>query len=574
VAALMLAENSCLTGDEISNMLKLSAEFVPTNCETQEPPSSEQQWRRYRRCKDLSIKGVVDPYKAVELAKSSAIPGIDVYAKDALNDLGAEPYTGGFVNWESPDIWVRNQPDGLSNFTHQSPVFSRITGATNTKYVYVRLRNRSCVDFQTADGNVSLFWAKASTGLSWPIPWDGSVNLPLTNLPLGGLIASQPVTNVLGGRDLILQFAWQIPDPLEYNAVTLEDDWHYCLLARWSATEDPIAPFQPNVLRDMLEKSNNVVLKNVTIVELNERPGKKVNTGTVAIANYESKVNNFDLVFSEMEGRQYSDLFAEALVSVKLDPVLLAKWEQNSILGTGIRYDKPTNSILLLSPNARIQNIELQPNETSHLTIEVNFLTQRATQDSLFGIRLCQLDLENQKCVSGETFEIRKTTIRRFKAYAGPDKYVLFNQNFTIQAQNMGEGYQYVFKNPALDTAYKGQEVSLSTQQSMELELQVTNLNDGYTDTDTCSIYVIQGQVFPPFPNPVIDQITVNYALSNVSEASLLVLNQSGSVLQAESLEVSNNTKSFSVASLDPGNYTIILICNGLPAGFTHFIKN
>jgi hypothetical protein len=66
----------------------------------------------------------------------------------------------------------------------------------------------------------------------------------------------------------------------------------------------------------------------------------------------------------------------------------------------------------------------------------------------------------------------------------------------------------------------------------------------------------------------------VNYALSNVSEASLLVLNQSGSVLQAESLEVSNNTKSFSVASLDPGNYTIILICNGLPAGFTHFIKN
>ena len=60
-------------------------------------------------------------------------------------------------------------------------------GARLGDHVRVRPRAQPGVLGQRASGTVRLYWAKASTGLSWPAPWDGSVTTPAL---MGGSIGS------------------------------------------------------------------------------------------------------------------------------------------------------------------------------------------------------------------------------------------------------------------------------------------------------------------------------------------------------------------------------------------------
>lgn len=92
---------------------------------------------------------------------SSASAGVDLYMKDQPWDMAYEP-SEVQLPYLSDDIWIRNQPDGFSNDEHQNPVHDGV----NPSYVYVRVRNNGCQDAQ--EGNLTLYWAKASTALSWP----------------------------------------------------------------------------------------------------------------------------------------------------------------------------------------------------------------------------------------------------------------------------------------------------------------------------------------------------------------------------------------------------------------------
>jgi hypothetical protein len=78
--------------------------------------------------------------------------------------------------------------------------------------MHVRVRNRGYQSEGSKSGTLKLYWAKTSTSLSWPAPWDGSVTSPAL---MGGLIGSQAVT-VVGGTPQILQFDWTPPDPSDY----------------------------------------------------------------------------------------------------------------------------------------------------------------------------------------------------------------------------------------------------------------------------------------------------------------------------------------------------------------------
>jgi len=126
------------------------------------------------------------------LVPPAGIPGPDLWSKDVSDDMGQEPDTSTHPMYISDDIWVRQSNDGLANQDHQNPIHGQ------PSWVYVRVRNRSCG--ATQSGTVKLYWAKASSGLSWQAPWDGSVVAPAL---MGSPIGSAPVT-VAGGDHEIL----------------------------------------------------------------------------------------------------------------------------------------------------------------------------------------------------------------------------------------------------------------------------------------------------------------------------------------------------------------------------------
>ena len=105
---------------------------------------------------------------------------MDLYIRDDLADTGVEPNLSTAPKWLSPDIWVRTDPlPGWSPApypiatppswmvpapVHQDPDYrSPLSGKPN--YVYVRIRNRGTAS--TGTERLQLYWASASTGLSW-----------------------------------------------------------------------------------------------------------------------------------------------------------------------------------------------------------------------------------------------------------------------------------------------------------------------------------------------------------------------------------------------------------------------
>jgi hypothetical protein len=193
------------------------------------------------------------------------IPDISVlWSADTPADIAAEPDAASTVFYESDDIWVRNSNDGLTNTEHQNPIF----GSTN--YVNVRVRNNSCG--MPASANLKLYWAKASTALEWPDPWDGSILSPAL---MGGAINTQPTGSVGGGSSVILTFPWNPPNPADY-ATFGADKAHFCLLSRIETS--PAAPFgmtfpETANLGDNVRNNNKIVWKNVEVVSSGGRIG-------------------------------------------------------------------------------------------------------------------------------------------------------------------------------------------------------------------------------------------------------------------------------------------------------------
>lgn len=89
----------------------------------------------------------------------NALNDYDLYVKNSEEDIGLEPdINSEHYLWESPDIWVRNQNDGLTNQEHQNPVYK----TTSPNYIYVKITNRSCSDYDGLDADLELTWSKTN----------------------------------------------------------------------------------------------------------------------------------------------------------------------------------------------------------------------------------------------------------------------------------------------------------------------------------------------------------------------------------------------------------------------------
>jgi hypothetical protein len=189
----------------------------------------------------------------------------DVWMKDNEDDTGDVPTDHPWF-W-SPDLWVRNQPDG--GLDHQNP----IPGVENT--LYIRLRNRGCAMAEW--GQVRLFAGPSRLG--WPC---------LGSEPNVGTI---PFVSLASGEERILSIAW-IPEGGPYLS----------LRSVIEAVGDPVQ-WQPGCSPHQPRFDNNISWRNVHIIDnradLLQR-GKAVKQVEVILNNIYDWPNEVDLVVERM----------------------------------------------------------------------------------------------------------------------------------------------------------------------------------------------------------------------------------------------------------------------------------
>jgi hypothetical protein len=143
----------------------------------------------------------------------------ELVCRDHGRDDGALPSNkNGEAWWDSPDIWVRNEPDAIAS--HQNPM----VGQTN--YLYVRVTNRGSA--AAGPFTVRAYDAAGAASIRWPDDWAPE-------------LGSAQVQGLGPGASTVVAIPWR---------PTMEG--HFCFLARIDSSDDPIAhdgwvPFENNI---------------------------------------------------------------------------------------------------------------------------------------------------------------------------------------------------------------------------------------------------------------------------------------------------------------------------------------
>ena len=369
---------------------------------------------------------------------------IDVMVRDCTGDDGTEPSPAPPCNdlWKSPDIWVRNSADGFTNQVNQT---LQQTSFDNTAYVYVRIWNVGSLPVTPGDATVDLYWANASTGLSWPDPWNGStLNCSGDIVPMGGMIANDvkitrisekyTQSNVTPTVDtdpyIIVEAEWTIPDPDHYTDC-FSNQWeaeHFCVLA----IIDDGNTTNPSPFYQGLRNYNNMALKNVTIVgdgmEMLVIDDPHIECTLVANHTLEP-MDNVNLTL-EVEGA--NNIFEVADVYLELEGIAQEYWERTGMRGENFRIHQD-GRVQLTGDGANLQGIQLQPGVITNfcLTFVPNIVTQETFEFDI-------IQRNGTEVVGGETYVIEGIQDRDKR------RLNLDQQNLAIRPN-----YSYVFPNPA-----------------------------------------------------------------------------------------------------------------------------
>lgn len=183
-----------------------------------------------------------------EFAFNRIPAGPDIYIRDNMADTGYEPNSTTDIGWDSPDIWVRNHPDGHTY--HQNPY---LTPDHTTASVYVKVHNRSPRAYPSAGGEyLHCYWTRASTSADWKGEGENS----------GGIVGSAPIPALAPGDSAVIRLDWPLPATLSGNMTASGSPWHLSLQAEITSTPNP----RPTKLRDALS-SRRVARKTLSVID-------------------------------------------------------------------------------------------------------------------------------------------------------------------------------------------------------------------------------------------------------------------------------------------------------------------
>lgn len=555
IAGLMLSTNECLDRRQVKEIIELTADKVGGyNYATTGAAQGQSNELGYGR---------VNAFKAVTAAQEMYSSNLDLYLKDDLTDFGQSPSPTIYTD-KGPDIWVRNNPDGMNSGARFRQDEQLNYSSNATFYVYVRVRNKSCSDATT--GDIALYFSQAGTAFSWPNNWVG------TNQPgdLGGLIGSQPIGIIEAGKAKIFEFEWKMSD--FSNVIgSGNQSINTCFLARIeNVTNNPITPF--TTLYDGVKNENNMTMKNVII-----RDASYFSMGIetpIWIGGYEV-AGTYDILFSRPENYFEQALDEVAEIRLTLDQNSYTKW-----LNAGEQMqdfelvDAQDHVFQVVGPNPILSGFYFEEHERSQITVDIHFLIDSTTIKKDFLYHMAQKINGTENVTGAVHFIVSKNDRNMFNADAGPDEVIEESQSIILRANDIGEHAHYRwYKGDSLIDTNRITLIHPDSTGTYELEVEASS--DGFKDYDNININVIHHYISAITPNPASNDITVIYDLPIGTQSSYFcITNQLGIQISNYNCPLTHTNTIINVSSLSPGHYNLMLICDGQVVSNRQFVKN
>jgi hypothetical protein len=486
----------------------------------------------------------------------------DLYSSNSTLDKGIEPDKQTGVIWESPDIWVRNQADGLTNQVHQDLEY--IDDETPV-YVYVKVKNKSCNPSAVND-TLKLYWAKGGIGeQTWDDIWTGDLNTP-NALEIGNPVGSQAIPVLQKDEEAILEFTWQPRNPEEYeNAGFTTKPWMFCFLSRIESATDTMTYTEvPNPAVNT-RNNNNIVYKNTTTINISGN----ADIGSISAGNYsELQPITSDINFFT---DQYNQIWNEAEIRIRLSEDLWDAWQDSGAQSTNVRiWNAAEREIYIGGNNSSLDNISFAAGEWGIITPRVNFLIQQVT-GKIYTLHISQTESSTDELLGGYTYHInRNSTRQEFRAEANQDN----SQNeTTLEAEDINEFAVYNWYDEDGNFISTGKTLSVTSTLLKEYKLEVIADSDGHKDYQTFTAKE-ERSITSMSPNPTQNDFTVYYNIGSASAAFVTITNLNTGVSDNYLLDLSKTYKTISLSSKPTGQYIVNLVTDNVIVDTKQLIKN
>ncbi|ATR98148.1 hypothetical protein HMPREF1990_01239 [Porphyromonas gingivalis W4087] len=465
----------------------------------------------------------------------------DLMIKDNPEDIGIEPNLSTQINWNSPDIWVRNQNDDVLD-EHQQPIY-KPNGEPN--YVYVRIRNNS--KYTSAPDAALRVSARGDNSFS--------VQTPIGTIP--------------AFSSKVLKFPWVVAAPLSDVSVKPT----YTLSARINSVEDVLTfstPNSPGSTADHILNNNNLARKRVAV--LNIAPAYQGVSGYGVRISFDSLpgTSNYSIEFVEELTEAYGSPTAEAEVTLNLGDRLQEAWQQSGEEAMGISSYRSGSDILQINQSyAELKNISVNDNTGLDLTLHFNFLTKKLTNDNRYVYHVRIRDNATNEIVDGQTIVINKENsfdVRSAITVSENENPVLMAEEITIPASyNWYDGSMNLL---AADTL-----VFDANQNNGEYILEVTAKESGFKDYSHISV-IPTNQIASISPNPATNLITVTFSKVMQQGAKIGIVSAQGVNMETIVFEQECSSFTKDVSGYPASSYTVTLWdAGGKKVGSKIFVK-
>ena len=179
----------------------------------------------------------------------------DLYVRDFANDSGAVPsmliLNNSSTSPSSPDIYLRNTDDGITNQTNQQPDFNN-----SQAYLYTRVHNRGLNDFTGGGVYIHAYWFIPSSygmGGQWLAPINSDSDFgPIGVKEIGDCIEER--------NDSIQKINWQIPNNL---GTLVTSSLGYLVELTEDSTRHAVNASEFNQLYSRAANSNDITYRKI-----------------------------------------------------------------------------------------------------------------------------------------------------------------------------------------------------------------------------------------------------------------------------------------------------------------------
>ena len=541
VAALMKSENPCLGPEQVKNILANTAKEINTS----------DYW--YNKCwqprTGFSEKmgyGQVEANEAVlkaqEVKKQNEL---DLFIKDRFEDLGL--VLNNIDYWQmdnSPDIWVRNQQDGYDNQTHQNPFYS---SSHKKAWVYVKVRNKSCIQSSSGANNLTLWWTSAATGSNFDADFDKITG------------QAKDITAIKPGDTRILKFEWNLPQTINQHDA--------CLLAVIDGNDDTDKTPLPEV-GEWVKYDNNVAMKNLNIAkttDAREWNGMEVPAGSpFYVGNYYDSEKEYNLVFGHTV-QNNSNMLEQAEINIFVKQEF---WDivDNSpnIEFNGIE-EIDENQLRVTDADASIDRLNFNPQQRTQIYTGFNFYSERAEDvDTTFYYGVNQLKFTDGIWSGSMGYKIIKEARDEFDADGGGDVTTFSGTKASLSGKQINEPATYNWYNMNDSLLSKTTSLSMTPKASGEYVYEVTAKSDGFKDYDSVFVKVNPYKIKSLSPNPASSSLNVEYIADKANSAKLVIqMTSNPKVKYVYSVDPKLSKFTVNVSNFQTATYNVNLICDG-----------